>query len=115
MRIGVFSFDSEVAFLSERLNAPAKIPKQEIIDDMLQSCGTCLLRKVKTGIWIAGTVNMRQIYFRYFFFCNMETCSYMQVVVKTPTKFMILTWLIFSDIQLVRCPVCDQEKCEGEQ
>ncbi|XWS46227.1 hypothetical protein CRYUN_Cryun14cG0046400 [Craigia yunnanensis] len=50
MRIEVFSFDSEVAFLSERLNAPVKIPKQEIIDDMLQSSGTWLLRKVKTGI-----------------------------------------------------------------
>ncbi|XVF33175.1 hypothetical protein REPUB_Repub17cG0146000 [Reevesia pubescens] len=72
MRIGAFSFDSEVAFLSERLSAPLKIPKQESIDDMLQSCGTCLLGKVKTGIWIA-------------------------------------------DLQLVRCPVCEQEKCEGEQ
>ncbi|KAK6285792.1 hypothetical protein POUND7_011971, partial [Theobroma cacao] len=70
MRIGAFSFESEVAFLSERLSAPVKIPKQKIVDDMLQSCGTCLLRKVKTGIWIA-------------------------------------------DLQLVRCPVCDQEKCEG--
>ncbi|XP_022757551.1 probable F-box protein At3g61730 [Durio zibethinus] len=74
MRIGAFSFDSDVAFLSERLSPPVKIPKQEIIDEMLQSCGACLLRKVKTGIWIAGTVK---------------------------------------NLQLVRCPVCDQEKCEG--
>ncbi|KAK8615019.1 hypothetical protein V6N13_068805 [Hibiscus sabdariffa] len=71
MRIGAFSFDSEVAFLCERMvNLPVKIPKQENIEDMLQSCGSCLLRKIKTGIWIA-------------------------------------------DLQLVRCPVCDQEKCEG--
>ncbi|KAG8485138.1 hypothetical protein CXB51_021603 [Gossypium anomalum] len=70
MRIGAFSFDSEVAFLSQRMSASVKIPKQENIDDMLQSYGSCLLRKIKTGIWIA-------------------------------------------DLQLVRCPVCDQEKCEG--
>ncbi|TYH56798.1 hypothetical protein ES332_D08G045900v1 [Gossypium tomentosum] len=70
MRIGAFSFDSEVAFLSQRMSASVKIPKQENIGDMLQSCGSCLLRKIKTGIWIA-------------------------------------------DLQLVRCPVCDQEKCEG--
>ncbi|KAK8635547.1 hypothetical protein V6N13_004281 [Hibiscus sabdariffa] len=57
MRIGAFSFDSEVAFLCERMvNLPVKIPKQENIDDMLQSCGSCLLRKIKTGIWIAGTI-----------------------------------------------------------
>lgn len=58
MRIGAFSFDSEVAFLSQRMSASVKIPKQENIDDMLQSCGSCLLRKIKTGIWIAGTVQI---------------------------------------------------------
>ncbi|KAA3471480.1 putative F-box protein isoform X2 [Gossypium australe] len=56
MRIGAFSFDSEIAFLSQRMSASVKIPKQENIDDMLQSCGSCLLRKIKTGIWIAGTI-----------------------------------------------------------
>ncbi|XVF80230.1 hypothetical protein PTKIN_Ptkin15bG0054300 [Pterospermum kingtungense] len=69
-RIGAFSFDSEEAFLREGLNALVKIPTQEIVADKLQSCGTCMLRKVKTGIWIA-------------------------------------------DLQLVRCPACDQEKCDG--
>lgn len=24
-------------------------------------------------------------------------------------------FFFFLDLQLVRCPVCDQEKCEGEQ
>ncbi|KAE8676877.1 putative F-box protein [Hibiscus syriacus] len=71
MWIGAFSFNSEVAFLSERMvNPPVKIPEHGNIDDMLQSYGSCLLRKIKTGIWIA-------------------------------------------DLQLVRCPVCDLEKCEG--
>ena len=77
MRIGAFSFDSEVAFLSERLRPPVKIPKQEIIDDMLQSCGICLLRKVKTGIWIAGTVRMGQNNSWHFSFViwNMLLCK----------------------------------------
>ncbi|XVF73033.1 hypothetical protein PTKIN_Ptkin12aG0169000 [Pterospermum kingtungense] len=70
MRIGAFSFVSEVALLSEKRSPPVKITKQETINDMLPSCGTRLLKKVKTGIWIA-------------------------------------------DLQLVRCPVCDQETCEG--
>ncbi|KAE8660835.1 putative F-box protein [Hibiscus syriacus] len=59
MRIGAFSFDSEVAFICERMvNPPVKIPKQGNIDDMLQSSGSCLLRNIKTGIWIAGTMQM---------------------------------------------------------
>ncbi|KAE8732246.1 putative F-box protein [Hibiscus syriacus] len=59
MRIGAFSFDSEVAFLCERMvNPPVKIPKQGNIDDMLQSSGSCMLRNIKTGIWIAGTVQI---------------------------------------------------------
>ncbi|OMO64299.1 hypothetical protein CCACVL1_21877 [Corchorus capsularis] len=73
MRIGAFSFDSDVAILSARLTGPLNAPKKENIDNvlaMLKSYGTCLLRKVKTGIWIA-------------------------------------------DLQLVRCPVCNQDKCEG--
>lgn len=76
MRIGAFSFESEVAFLSERLSAPVKIPKQKIVDDMLQSCGTCLLRKVKTGIWIAGTVKNGANLLLAFFFCSMVSCSH---------------------------------------
>ncbi|OMP08616.1 hypothetical protein COLO4_06291 [Corchorus olitorius] len=49
----------DVAILSARLTGPLNVPKKEKIDDvlaMLKSYGTCLLRKVKTGIWIAGTI-----------------------------------------------------------
>ncbi|XP_059663723.1 probable F-box protein At3g61730 [Cornus florida] len=70
MRIGAFFFDSPVAFLTEKLIAPAKIPIEEGLDKMLQSNGFCVLNNIKSGIWIA-------------------------------------------DLQLVRCPVCDLNTCDG--
>ncbi|KAK7292804.1 hypothetical protein RJT34_15658 [Clitoria ternatea] len=70
MRIGAFSFDSSVAVLTEKLNFPGKIRKEDAMEKMLRSHGCCVLDNVKTGIWIA-------------------------------------------DLQLVRCPVCDLNTCDG--
>ncbi|KAL7239068.1 hypothetical protein ACSBR2_005043 [Camellia fascicularis] len=70
MRIGAFFFDSPVAFLTEKLIPPVKIPHEENIEKMLQLSGSCVLNNIKTGIWIA-------------------------------------------DLQLVRCPVCDLNTCDG--
>ncbi|KAA8520741.1 hypothetical protein F0562_014987 [Nyssa sinensis] len=70
MRIGAFLFDSPVALLMEKMIAPVKIPLEETLEKMLQSCGSCVLSNIKTGIWIA-------------------------------------------DLQLVRCPVCDLNTCDG--
>ncbi|KAI8023165.1 putative F-box protein [Camellia lanceoleosa] len=70
MRIGAFFFDSPVAFLTEKLIPPVKIPHEETIEKMLQLSGSCVLNNIKTGIWIA-------------------------------------------DLQLVRCPVCDLNTCDG--
>ncbi|GER48674.1 reduced male fertility [Striga asiatica] len=56
MRIGAFSFDSSAALLTESLIAPLRIPKADTKDQMLQQSGCCLLNNVKTGIWIAGTM-----------------------------------------------------------
>ncbi|XP_059643518.1 probable F-box protein At3g61730 [Cornus florida] len=70
MRIGAFLFDSPVALLTDKLTTPLKIPVNETVEKMLQSCGSCVLKNIKTGIWIA-------------------------------------------DLQLVRCPVCDLNTCDG--
>ncbi|GFP91908.1 probable F-box protein at3g61730 [Phtheirospermum japonicum] len=70
MRIGAFSFESPVSFLTESLIAPLRIPMADTMEKMLQLKGCCLLKNVKTGIWIA-------------------------------------------DLQLVRCPVCDLDSCDG--
>nr|XP_043619203.1 probable F-box protein At3g61730 [Erigeron canadensis] len=70
MRIGAFCFDSSDAFLMENLIRPTKLPKEMTTQNMLKSCGSCVLHNIKTGIWIA-------------------------------------------DLQLVRCPVCDQSTCDG--
>ncbi|GMP61163.1 hypothetical protein CsSME_00023733 [Camellia sinensis var. sinensis] len=53
MRIGAFFFDSPVAFLTEKLIPPVKIPHEETIEKMLQLSGSCVLNNIKTGIWIA--------------------------------------------------------------
>lgn len=60
MRIGAFYFDSQVAFLTERLSLPLKIRNQDTIEKTLESCGTCVLTNIKTGIWIAGNLNLTQ-------------------------------------------------------
>jgi hypothetical protein len=55
MRIGAFFLGSSEALLTERLSSPEKIPKEDTIDEILQSCGCCVLDNVKSGIWIAGS------------------------------------------------------------
>ncbi|KAJ9539273.1 hypothetical protein OSB04_032006 [Centaurea solstitialis] len=70
MRIGAFCFDSPDAFLMENLTCPSKLPKEDTMQNMLNSYGSCVLHNIKTGIWIA-------------------------------------------DLQLVRCPVCDLNTCDG--
>ncbi|XP_024992806.1 probable F-box protein At3g61730 [Cynara cardunculus var. scolymus] len=70
MRIGAFCFDSSDAFLMENLICPSKLPKEDTVQKMLNSYGSCVLHNIKTGIWIA-------------------------------------------DLQLVRCPVCDLNTCDG--
>ncbi|PIN02167.1 hypothetical protein CDL12_25324 [Handroanthus impetiginosus] len=70
MRIGAFLFDSHTALLTENLTAPMVISGEEMMEKMSELNGCCLLKNIKTGIWIA-------------------------------------------DLQLVRCPVCDLDSCDG--
>ncbi|PHU09730.1 putative F-box protein [Capsicum chinense] len=70
MRIGAFSFDSQNALLTENLIPPLKILKEKTMEKMIELNGCCVVRNIKSGIWIA-------------------------------------------DLQLVRCPVCDLNTCDG--
>ncbi|KAL6128573.1 hypothetical protein ACLB2K_071928 [Fragaria x ananassa] len=70
MRIGAFFLESSSVLITERLSTPLKFPKEESVQQMLESCGSCVLNDVKPGIWIA-------------------------------------------DLQLVRCPVCELNTCDG--
>ncbi|XP_077229748.1 putative F-box protein At3g61730 [Tasmannia lanceolata] len=70
MRIGAFFFDSPHALVTEMLSLPVKVPEEESLQEMVQKTGACVLRNIKTGIWIA-------------------------------------------DLQLVQCPVCNLNTCEG--
>ncbi|KHN06305.1 Putative F-box protein [Glycine soja] len=56
MRIGAFSFDSSVAVLAERLTLTGKMQNGDTMKKMFRSQGCCVLDNVKTGIWIAGTM-----------------------------------------------------------
>jgi len=58
MRIGAFSFDSTVALLTERLNFPGELKKEESMEKMLKTHGCCFMDNIKPGIWIAGTLQL---------------------------------------------------------
>ncbi|PKI76679.1 hypothetical protein CRG98_002988 [Punica granatum] len=58
LRIGAFSFDSPLALLTEKLATSVRIPKEENLDKMLDSHGSFVLKNIKTGIWIAGTMQI---------------------------------------------------------
>ena len=103
MRIGAFLLDSSV-FLTEKLSPPPKIPNEDTVEKMLQSSGCCVLDNVKSGIWIAGTSNKS-------FKKQRILCSKF----ITTINLCFISGLMFSDLQLVRCPVCELNTCDGEQ
>ncbi|KAK9121921.1 hypothetical protein Syun_019538 [Stephania yunnanensis] len=99
MRIGAFFFDSNVAVLTDQLSLPIKVPQGVTVETMLRSSGFCILNNIKRGIWIAGisliiSLSSSKLNCRFAF-------------------GQFLTLLCFSDLQLVRCPVCNLDTCEG--
>ncbi|KAK3026598.1 hypothetical protein RJ639_041618, partial [Escallonia herrerae] len=58
MRVGAFFFDSPFALRTEKLMRPLKLPQVENTDKMLESCGSSVVKNVRTGIWIAGTMQL---------------------------------------------------------
>ncbi|XP_073047530.1 probable F-box protein At3g61730 isoform X1 [Primulina eburnea] len=103
MRIGAFSIDSHAVLLTESLTGPIRIPKEETAQKMLQMTGGCILNSIKTGIWIAGNQLQFPIY---------------HIIMPCFILFQDLTTIIsnaimFEDLQLVRCPICDLDACDG--
>lgn len=96
MRIGAFSFDSQNALLTENLIPPLKILKEKTLEKMIELNGCCVVRNIKSGIWIAG--NIRD--------CVKEFLISM--------NFKSFCFLVLPDLQLVRCPVCDLNTCDGK-
>ncbi|KAG6423206.1 hypothetical protein SASPL_113595 [Salvia splendens] len=103
MRIGAFLFDSPDALLTESLIESIKIPKVETMEKMVQKESFCLLNNIKTGIWIAGIFNQIVSLLPL-----IQSCSNMGIL----TAFYSTAFL-FEDLQLVRCPVCDLDTCDG--
>ncbi|GAB4844594.1 hypothetical protein Ancab_037993 [Ancistrocladus abbreviatus] len=56
MRIGAFSVNSPAALLTDSLTYPRNLPREDTAEKTLQSSGLCVLTNIKTGIWIAGTM-----------------------------------------------------------
>ncbi|KAJ0255645.1 hypothetical protein HA466_0103580 [Hirschfeldia incana] len=57
MRIGAFTLDSRMSLLTENLRGQLRVPRvQGTIEQMLQSTGSCIIKDIKSGIWIAGTM-----------------------------------------------------------
>lgn len=56
MRIGAFSFDSQNALLTDNLIPPLRILKEKTTEKILELNGCCVVRNVKSGIWIAGKI-----------------------------------------------------------
>ncbi|VVB17844.1 unnamed protein product [Arabis nemorensis] len=51
--IGAFTLDSRKSLLTESFSGQLKVPREGTIKRMLESSGLCVIRDVKSGIWIA--------------------------------------------------------------
>ncbi|KAJ4905247.1 putative F-box protein [Raphanus sativus] len=69
MRIGAFTLDSRVSLLTERLSSPLKVPREGTIEQMLESSGSCIVKDIKSGIWIADLQLVRCPV------CDLSTCD----------------------------------------
>ncbi|KAG2325416.1 hypothetical protein Bca52824_008144 [Brassica carinata] len=69
MRIGAFTLESRVSLLTERLSSPLKVPREGTIEQMLQSTGSCIIKDIKSGIWIADLQLVRCPV------CDLSTCD----------------------------------------
>lgn len=54
MRIGAFTLDSGMSLLTESFSGQLKVPRERSIEKMLESSGSCIIKDIKSGIWIAG-------------------------------------------------------------
>ncbi|CAF2264387.1 unnamed protein product [Brassica napus] len=69
MRIGAFTLDSGVSLLTEKLSSPLRVPREGTIERMLESSGGCIVKDIKSGIWIADLQLVRCPV------CDLSTCD----------------------------------------
>ncbi|KAF3556445.1 hypothetical protein F2Q69_00014355, partial [Brassica cretica] len=69
MRIGAFTLDSRVSLLTEKLSSPLRVPREGTIERMLESSGSCIVKDIKSGIWIADLQLVRCPV------CDLSTCD----------------------------------------
>ncbi|VVB06534.1 unnamed protein product [Arabis nemorensis] len=69
MRIGAFTLDSRMSLLTESFSGQLRVPREGTIDQMLQSSGSCVIRDIKSGIWIADLQLVRCPV------CDLSTCD----------------------------------------
>ncbi|KAJ4905241.1 putative F-box protein [Raphanus sativus] len=69
MRFGAFTLDSRVSLLTERLSSPLKVPREGTIEQMLESSGSCIVKDIRSGIWIADLQLVRCPV------CDLSTCD----------------------------------------
>ncbi|CAN8253991.1 unnamed protein product [Cochlearia groenlandica] len=69
MRIGAFTLDSRTSLLTESLNGPLRVPREGTIEKMLECSGSCVIKDIKSGIWIADLQLVRCPV------CDLSTCD----------------------------------------
>ncbi|CAH2063188.1 unnamed protein product [Thlaspi arvense] len=69
MRIGAFTLDSPMSLLTENLSGQLKVPREGTIERMLQTTGSCIIKNIKSGIWIADLQLVRCPV------CDLSTCD----------------------------------------
>nr|CDM82301.1 unnamed protein product [Triticum aestivum] len=102
-RIGGFLMDTTKLLLTAKLALP---PWRPILDDgpeiSIGFMGACLLTNVRPGIWIAGT-------------CIHHVPFFSAIPGSLAGLVKMSDILHDADMNMVRCPVCNLNKCEGEE
>ncbi|KFK35362.1 hypothetical protein AALP_AA5G275400 [Arabis alpina] len=69
MRIGAFTLDSQMSLLTESFSGQLRVPREGTIERMLKSTGSCIIKDIKSGIWIADLQLVRCPV------CDLSTCD----------------------------------------
>ena len=103
--------DTPKLLLTAKLALP---PWRPILDDgpeiSIGFMGACLLTNVRPGIWIAGTC----IHHDHVPFFSAIPGSLAGLVKMPDIPHCSLVLLNAADMNMVRCPVCNLNKCEGD-
>jgi hypothetical protein len=103
LRMGGLLLDTPYVLLAGRLPLPKWLP--EGVQLSIETMGACMLRDARPGIWIAGMCSHPTVFF--------SSCYYSSTSVNSLTPHCSLPLLDAADRHLVRCPVCNVNKCSG--